>query len=417
MQEPAQSAQEAERTSRQDLVIAPRHSSLPMLLGAVLCAGTGFGMVWALGIGRSTGGGETAPPAQTAMPMPPSGEPSVAFMPEEPAPPAADDALSMSQSDLQSGEPRRFPAATSEADAPRAMNERGWRQPTAPAASPPVIDRYPTRPATLESPESSAMPPAQDGRSSRFAAPGRFPGTGDEPVRLTSAESAAIESQPTADQADSPPPADAEPVTDALPPAEKPADPGDAPLPGTLTAEPRRSSTDLLAPAPSDMTDPADAALPLPAPSPPPLSSAAAKHDGGARHRSAWVHLPRHCPPRELSIGGGSSGCSSHPGIIPSSRDQRRCNQPIRKCASDGPASKAASSGAGRRSRPVRGNRSHRPRNCRRWIRSGSSRTGPPRTDAARRSADTATGRGKTWASRDSSRQAGPLRNPRSERR
>ena len=251
-----------------------------MLLGAVLCAGTGFGMVWALGIGRSTGEGETAPQAQTAMPMPPSGEPSVAFMPEEPTPPATDDALSMSQSDLQSGEPRRFPAATSEADAPRAMNdrtERGWRQPAAPAASPPVIDRYPTRPATLESLESpSAMPPAQDGRSSRFAPPGRFPGTGDEPVRLTSAESAAIESQATADQADSPPPADAGPVTDALPTEEKPANPGDAPLPGTLTAEPRHSSADLLAPAPSDMTDPADTVSPLPAPSPPPLSSAAA---------------------------------------------------------------------------------------------------------------------------------------------
>ncbi len=280
MQEPAQPAQEAERTSRQDLVIAPRHSSLPMLLGAVLCAGTGFGMVWALGIGRSTGVGETAPPAQTAMPMPPSGEPSVAFMPEEATPPPVHDALSMSQSDLQSGEPRPFPTATSEADAPRAMNERterGWRPPAAPAANPPVIDRYQTRPATLESPDSSsAMPPAQDGRSSRFAPPGRFPGSGDEPVRLASAESAAIESQPTADQTDSPSPADAGQVTDALPPAEKPADAGDAPLPGTLAAEPKRSSADLLAPAPSDMTDPADAVSPLPAPSPPPLSSAAA---------------------------------------------------------------------------------------------------------------------------------------------
>jgi hypothetical protein len=38
MQEPAQPAHETERTSRQDLVVAPRQSSLPLVLGAVLCA-------------------------------------------------------------------------------------------------------------------------------------------------------------------------------------------------------------------------------------------------------------------------------------------------------------------------------------------------------------------------------------------
>ena len=269
MQEPAN---EPDRTSRQDLVIAPRHSSLPMLLGAVLCAGTGFGLVWALGIGRSMGGGETALPAQTAMPLVPPGESSVAFAPEATTPPAADGGRSMSQSELHSGEPRPFPAATGEADAPRAMNERGWRQPAAPAASPAVIDRYPTRPATLDAPESpSPMPPPQDGRTSRFAPPGRFPGTGDEPIRLASAESTAVESQLPPDQADSTPPADAASSTGTVTPAQEAVSSGDAPLPGTLATQPRTMpDADLLAPAPSDVADPADAAASLPIASAPP---------------------------------------------------------------------------------------------------------------------------------------------------
>ena len=230
-----------------------------MMLGAVLCAGTGFGLVWALGIGRSTGGGETLHPAQTAMPMVAPGEPPVAFAPEETTTP--DGGLSMSQSDAQPGEPRPFPTTTSEGDAPRAMNERGWRQPAAPVSSPPVIDRYPTRPATLEAPESpSPMPAAQDGRTSRFAPPGRFPGTGDESIRLASAESAA-ESQLPPDQDDSTAPADAASSTGAVTPAEEAVSSGDAPLPGTLAPQPRTTSeADLLAPAPIDAADPADAA-------------------------------------------------------------------------------------------------------------------------------------------------------------
>ncbi len=241
-----------------------------MLLGAVLCAATGFGLVWAMGIGRSTDGIETAHPAQTAMPMVAPGEPPVAFAPDETTTP--DGGLSMSQSDAQPGEPRPFPAATSEGDAPRAMNERGWRQPEAPVASPAVIDRYPTRPATLESTESPLpMPAAQDGRTSRFAPPGRFPGTGAEPIRLASAESASLEQQPSSDQVDAPAPVDAEPSTGLANPAEEIVSSGDAPLPGTLTPQPRTTpEADLLAPAPTDATEPADAAAAIPVASAPP---------------------------------------------------------------------------------------------------------------------------------------------------
>ena len=42
-----------ERPSRQQLVVAPRQSHLPMLCGAAVCGCIGFGMVWALGVGRA----------------------------------------------------------------------------------------------------------------------------------------------------------------------------------------------------------------------------------------------------------------------------------------------------------------------------------------------------------------------------
>jgi uncharacterized repeat protein (TIGR01451 family) len=243
-----------------------------MVLGAVLCAGTGFGLVWAMGIGRSTGGGETASPAQAAMPIVAPGEPAVAFAPEQTTLPPSDDGVSMVQPGGSSVEPRLFPATTSDADAPRAMTERGWRQPARPVAIPPAGDRYPTRPATLETPESpTAMPPAQNGRTSRFAPPGRFPGTGDESIRLASAESAPLEPQLTPDPADSTTPADASPSTDVVAPAEEAASTGDDSLPGTLTARPRSTSgSDLPAPAPNDLADPDDAASPLPIASAPP---------------------------------------------------------------------------------------------------------------------------------------------------
>ncbi|MFM8706863.1 MAG: hypothetical protein ACKOHK_01885, partial [Planctomycetia bacterium] len=60
--------QEPERTSRQDRVVPPRQSNLPLMLGAILCAGCGFGIVWALGIGRIPAGGESTAPAYAGVP-------------------------------------------------------------------------------------------------------------------------------------------------------------------------------------------------------------------------------------------------------------------------------------------------------------------------------------------------------------
>lgn len=273
MQEPAQPAQEAERTSRQDLVVAPRRSSLPLVLGAVLCAGTGFGLVWALGIGRSGGGENMASPVQTALPTASPDAPAVAFAADETVSSGDDGGVANAQPDTAPWEPRQFSPPTSDADAPRAMNERGWRAPAAPATSPAPLDRYPTRPAALEAPDSSLpmpAPPAHDGRTSRFAPPGRFPGTGDEPIRLASAEAEPLDAQLPPDPADATTPADAERSGDDVTPSEAPVQPpvphGETPLavapsaPAAAAAANGSSGDDLPAPAPPTMA----AAAPAP---------------------------------------------------------------------------------------------------------------------------------------------------------
>lgn len=45
---------DTERASRQELVVPPRQSNLPVILGACVCGCAGFGLVWGLGIGRSS---------------------------------------------------------------------------------------------------------------------------------------------------------------------------------------------------------------------------------------------------------------------------------------------------------------------------------------------------------------------------
>ena len=265
MQEPAQPAPEAERTSRQDLVVVPRKSSLPLLLGAVLCAGTGFGLVWALGIGRSGAGEDMASRVQTALPTASPDEPAVAFAADKTVSSGDDGGVANAQPDTAPWEPRQLSPPTSDADAPRAMNERGWRAPATPAASPAPLDRYPTRPAALETPDSSLpmpAPPAHDGRTSRFAPPGRFPGTGAEPIRLASAEAEPLDAQIPPDPVDATTPADAARSGDDVIPAETPVRSailhGETPLAAAPLAPPTAASTgssgdDLLAPAPTDM--------------------------------------------------------------------------------------------------------------------------------------------------------------------
>ena len=265
MQEPTQTVSEAERTSRQDLVVAPRKSGLPLLLGAVLCAGTGFGLVWALGIGRSGAGEDLASPVQTALPTASPDAPTVTFAADQTVSSGSDGGAANAQPDTAPWAPRQLSHPTSDADAPRAMNESGWRTPATPAASPAPLDRYPTRPAALEAPDSSLpmpAPPAHDGRTSRFAPPGRFPGTGAEPIRLASAEAEPLDAQIPPDPVDATTPADADRSGDDVIPAETPVRSavlhGETPLAAAPLAPPTAASTgssgdDLLAPAPTDI--------------------------------------------------------------------------------------------------------------------------------------------------------------------
>ncbi|MCX7430997.1 MAG: hypothetical protein NTY17_08350 [Planctomycetia bacterium] len=342
MQEPAQPAPEAERTSRQDLVVVPRKSSLPLLLGAVLCAGTGFGLVWALGIGRSGAGEDMAGPVQTALPTASPDEPAVAFAADKTVSSGDDGGAANAQPDTAPWEPRQLSPPTSDADAPRAMNERGWRAPATPAASPAPLDRYPTRPAALEAPDSPLpmpAPPAHDGRTSRFAPPGRFPGTGAEPIRLASAEAEPLDAQIPPDPVDATTPADAARSGDDVIPAETPVRSavlhGETPLAAAPLAPPTAASTgssgdDLLAPAPTDMapaplapapTDMAPAPLaPAPVAASAPVVSAAATNPFAS---APPMGPTRSAPPATMNAmntmtndprGPMSGGASSGPG-------------------------------------------------------------------------------------------------------
>jgi hypothetical protein len=106
-----------------------------LLLGAVLCAGTGFGLVWALGIGRSGGGEDMASQVQTALQAASPDEPAVTFAADETVSSGDDGGFANAQPDTAPWAPRQLPPPTNDADAPRAMNERGWRAPAAPATS------------------------------------------------------------------------------------------------------------------------------------------------------------------------------------------------------------------------------------------------------------------------------------------
>ncbi len=65
---------DTERASRQELVVPPRQSNLPVILGACVCGCAGFGLVWALGIGRSS---PPSRPAEMAAAPADSADPAV----------------------------------------------------------------------------------------------------------------------------------------------------------------------------------------------------------------------------------------------------------------------------------------------------------------------------------------------------
>jgi len=280
------------RPSRQALVVPPRGSNLPVVLGAVVSAGVGFAAVWAVGLGRST---LPRGPHQGFEQAVQPGDDFAADLPM--LPPAAgpegsgDGRWGGGATDAAGGRPWP-PAAGREVGAddrddgvrPASFAAPGRFTPADAAARPmpafpvqPLDDLAPTAAAEpIAPPEPEAVPQtgppqggARGGSDARFDRPGADEATtaresaGDDgPVDavLPATDAAALEAAPTARGGEG-----AEPTDDTG--AGQPA--ADAPLP---TAD-----------APAPPLDPVAAATPV---TPPPVFTTAPTEDvsspGGA---------------------------------------------------------------------------------------------------------------------------------------
>ena len=163
----------SERPSRQDLVVPPRTSNLPVVLGAAACGCVGFGLVWALGIGRPAV--PVADPVATTEPSVDVGGDPPAAAPREPAfrDPAVEPASLDVPAPVETGRDRplsRFSTsgftpqppvldggdATADHDpAAGDLQERSLAAPTTPDAPPPP-QAFTPPPAPL------ALPPATE---------------------------------------------------------------------------------------------------------------------------------------------------------------------------------------------------------------------------------------------------------------
>jgi uncharacterized repeat protein (TIGR01451 family) len=239
---PAEAAgrDQSPRPSRQELVVPPRHSLWPVAIGAIASAAAGFGLVFALGIGRTPQpGGPVAEPLRDTVqesPAEPHAEPATGLAHDAPAVPAP-----------------LVPPAESVSIRPAASR---WSSPIEPAAepllAPPADDgeRFPARPVSHDEeplpvtsddplpatsleplptasdeplPEADpepVAPPADEPPLSRFSSPDLPPpdeplyGSGFEPADSVAAETAAVDREPEPAPSPAPAPA-AEPDIDA----------------------------------------------------------------------------------------------------------------------------------------------------------------------------------------------------------
>ena len=138
------------RASRQSLVVPPRQSNLPVLLGAIACGCAGFGIVWAYGRGRPADSptAEATPPAVSAAAF----EPSAATASEPGRFVAADEGL-------------REVAASDRWEPRGGGIDQAVEEPAVPAD-----DRYATRLASLEMPADVRPVSAEGPPLSRFSA-------------------------------------------------------------------------------------------------------------------------------------------------------------------------------------------------------------------------------------------------------
>ena len=243
------------RPSRQNLVVSPRHSTLSAVIGGVVCAAAGFGLVWALGIGRSPRPEDIGPdvPAVATAENASSAHPLLDAQAESP-PEAAPALLPPADNALPTTSPTR-----NDRWQPRA----GSRDRDADELS--VDDRYPTRPASLDLPDhvvpASGESATATGRFSRYSS-ADLPPPDDAVPEATGPDAIAPADE---DGAATPPPA-------ATGDAAFAAAPAVLPPAAAFTAPPATAAVATPPPAEPLPEDAGD--LAAPAPQPPPAATA-----------------------------------------------------------------------------------------------------------------------------------------------
>ncbi|MFM7205974.1 MAG: CARDB domain-containing protein [Planctomycetaceae bacterium] len=237
----------ASRPSRQSLVVPPRQSNMSAVIGACVCAAAGFGLVWALGIGRGT--------------RPTSDEgASAALAPDDGMQATADHPRML---DHTSGATHREPDLLPPIDdaVPAASATRPDRWGSRPAAhetdTGATGSRYPVKPASLDMPDT-VLPAAADAaavpRFSRFTpadlepgSDGVVPATREDPLDPAATSTDAAPTSPRVE----PSPASAEtPEHEARRPTPQ-EEPGVSHQPGQSPANPLpEDAGDLAAPEP-----------------------------------------------------------------------------------------------------------------------------------------------------------------------
>jgi len=243
-----------DRPSRQDLVVPPRESNVTILLGAVACGCIGFGVVWALGLGRPVARDvadavEAAPaeevagaidqPGLEATPVGSAAEPAlfpapvgaVELMPVDPwrsrsaVPPedAGGRYAGRTTAFARGGEPEADPSTA-------AVEPEPLLQDPLPTDLEPLPDQPPSEAVGSE----AGLPPEPE---TGFTDPGLLPPPADEAVPADDVAPPPADEPPPNDLGDQPPSAFTPPPSAFAPPVAAPAPPpSDLPPPASAFA-------------------------------------------------------------------------------------------------------------------------------------------------------------------------------------
>ena len=244
---------EPDRPSRQELVVPPRQSSLPMILGACLCACAGFGVVWGLGIGRSrpatdAPGAFPQPEAATAQAVPTDGwraphdAPAADATGDRYARPVSLDQVDAGTVVPAAAESRplsRFSGAAVDTEASAEPSAEPLPDAARPDTAEPPQESAPAEqaPATSPSAAADAVPvPIAETDEPEADAPAAVDEPADEPVAVTAPPAAFATESEKAPAAPPSPPAPPQPFSP--PPAVVRTAPASAPSPSIPSASP-----------------------------------------------------------------------------------------------------------------------------------------------------------------------------------